>query len=257
MSIKKYLSTALAAATATVMLATSAHAALVGRDINGVAVAGSSAGAVFLYDTDLNITWLRNASAAAGSRFDDGFSTTDGFMTWANAKNWASTLTVGSYSGWRLPTMIDTGASGCDYSNSGGTDCGYNVLTATSEMAHLFYVSLRNLAFCAPGIVVCLNSTPQTGWGLVNTGNFQNLQPRAYWFGTEYTLPGEAWVFDMPVGLQGKAFTDEFWSAMAVRPGDVLRSTQIPEPGTLALAAAALVGMAVVRRRRVVVGTGI
>ena len=58
-------------------LATSAQATLVGRDINGLAVAGSSA--VFLYDTDLNITSLRSANAGAGSSFDDGFSTTDGY----------------------------------------------------------------------------------------------------------------------------------------------------------------------------------
>ena len=53
----------LAAAAATLVLATSAQAALVGRDINGIAVAGSSADTVFLYDIDLNITWLRNANA--------------------------------------------------------------------------------------------------------------------------------------------------------------------------------------------------
>ena len=101
MQIKKTFIRFLALATATLALATSAQAALVGRDINGIAVAGSSAGAVFLYDTDLNITWLRNANAAAGSSFDDGVSTTDGYMTWANANNWANALTVGSYSGWR------------------------------------------------------------------------------------------------------------------------------------------------------------
>ena len=104
MQIKKIVTQSLAAAAATVILLTSAHAALVGRDINGVAVAGSSASAVFLYDTDLNITWLRNANAAAGSSFDNGYDATDGYMTWANANNWANTLTVGSFSGWRLPT---------------------------------------------------------------------------------------------------------------------------------------------------------
>ena len=146
--IKKTFTQSLAAAAATVFLATSAtsaQAALVGRDINGLAVAGSSAGAVFLYDTDLNITWLRNANAGAGSTFDDGDSNADGRMTWANANDWATRLTVGSYTGWRLPTMVDTGARGCDFSYSGGTECGFNVQTATSEMAHLYYVSLARL----------------------------------------------------------------------------------------------------------------
>ena len=91
MTVNKRISKFLAAAAATLVVATSADAALVGRDINGVAVLGSSVNAVFLYDTDLNITWLRNANAGAGSSFDDG-NPTDGRMSWANANNWANTL---------------------------------------------------------------------------------------------------------------------------------------------------------------------
>ena len=49
-----------------------ANAALVGRDITGNAVFGSAASSVFLYDTVLNVTWLRNANA-------------NGVMNWASA----------------------------------------------------------------------------------------------------------------------------------------------------------------------------
>ena len=250
--IKKIVTQSLAAAAAAVLLLTSAHAALVGRDINGVAVAGSSASAVFLYDTDLNITWLRNANAGAGSSFDDGYDTTDGLMTWGNANNWANTLTVGSYSGWRLPTMVDTGAPGCDYSEAGGTDCGTNVQTASSEMAHLYYVSLGNLAYCPPGDATCAGF--QAGWGLNNVGNFQNLQPDVYWSGTEYAPNRDfAWYFYLHAGQQyffpKQGDVASQMLAMAVRPGDVAVAP-MPEPGTLLLAALALAGMRVVRRRR-------
>ena len=70
-------------------------------------------------------------------------------MSWDNANNWAQNLSFGGYTDWRLPTMVDTGAAGvqCTYS---GTDCGYNVDTSTSEMAHLFYVTLDNNAFFIP-----------------------------------------------------------------------------------------------------------
>ena len=245
MQIKKIVTQTLAAAAATVFLATSAQAALVGRDINGVAVAGSSASAVFLYDTDLNITWLRNANAAAGSSFDNGSDTTDGRMTWANANEWANTLTVGSYSGWRLPTMVDTGAPGCDYSRS-GTDCGHNVQTATSEMAHLYYVSLGNLSVCQPGNGTCT----VVGWGLKNTGNFQNLQDNYHWSGTEYAPHlDDAWLFSNHDGSQGPLDKQFELLALAVRPGDVA-AAQVPEPGTLLLAALALAGMVIVRTRR-------
>ena len=50
-------------------LAGGAHASLVGRDINGNAVLGSDASAVFLYDTVLDITWLRDANYAKTSGY--------------------------------------------------------------------------------------------------------------------------------------------------------------------------------------------
>ena len=53
--MKKYFAVALAAFS----LAT-ANAALVGRDINGNAVAGNAANSVFLYDDVTNLTWLQN-----------------------------------------------------------------------------------------------------------------------------------------------------------------------------------------------------
>ena len=34
---------------------------------------------------------------------------------------WANTLVVGGVGGWRLPNIVDTGASGCDWSYAGGT----------------------------------------------------------------------------------------------------------------------------------------
>lgn len=91
---------------------------LLGRDMNGKAVDGSSASAVFLYDTDLKITWLRDANQ-------------NGNWDWVTAKSWASGLTVGAYGGWRLP-LSDT--SCITY------DC------TASEMGHLWYEELGNPA---------------------------------------------------------------------------------------------------------------
>lgn len=250
LNVKALLAQA-AGTAAALLLATSANATLLGRDISGNAVANNNASAVFFYDTDLNITWLRNANAGAGSSFDNGSSTTDGRMTWANANNWANTLTVGSYAGWRVPTMVDTGALGCNYSNAGGTDCGYNVQTATSEMAHLYYVSLGNLAYCPPGDATCAGG-PQTGFGLTNIGDFQNLEPEAYWYGTDDTTnPTVAWRIHTFNGEQYIAPKGIDLKAMAVRPGDVLAPiNQVPEPGTLLLTAAVLLGLGLARRGR-------
>ena len=63
--MKKFL----AFAVATFSLVTTAQASLLGRNVNGAAVAGGDPSAVFLYDTDLNVTWLANANLAASNDF--------------------------------------------------------------------------------------------------------------------------------------------------------------------------------------------
>lgn len=224
------------------------------RDINGDAVALSSASATFFYDTTLNITWLANMNAGAGSTFDDGFSATDGRMTWDSAVAWTASLTTGGFSDWRLPSIIDSGAPGCQFSYS-GTDCGYNVQTqvggAYSEWAHLFYVTLGNLAeFDSSGNYRV--GSEGVDWGLTNTAYFTNMQSDFYWSGTELAPdPANAWFFGTFDGFQGFVPKSFGLYAVAVRSGDVLRDGgTVPEPQSLALALTALAGLGLALRRR-------
>lgn len=116
---------------------------LAARDINGDGTVDA------FHDETLNVTWLADANAAVGSAFDTALPGS-GLMNWASARAWAAQLNVYGVTGWRLPTMLDTGAPGCDFSYS-GTDCGFGVQdisadsqTVYSELAHLYFVTLGN-----------------------------------------------------------------------------------------------------------------
>jgi hypothetical protein len=140
------------------------------------------------YDPALNITWLQNTTAGAGSAYDDGKFNYDGRMTWGNAMAWASSLSYsapGAGSGWRLPTIDASGGLVCVFSLQGGTACGQNVITTPgarnySEMAHMFQVTLGNSpAFNTSGGI---NPSP---W-LRNIGPFSTIYQdyNAVWYGS-------------------------------------------------------------------------
>lgn len=201
---------------------------LKGRDINGNAVALNSEDAAFFYDTVLDITWLGDWNA-------------NGLKDWASANAWAAALDINGYTGWRLPELTGTLNTAFGYT---GRDMGFNVNTANSELAHMFYVTLGNRAYFDTS-----GNAPQSGWGLSNTAYFKNMQSWYYWSSTEYAPdPSGAWNFDTNDGSQNYDFGKNVaLHAVAVRPGDVLA---VPEPGTLGLLLAALGLGAVVRRRR-------
>lgn len=189
------------------------------------------------YDTVLGITWLADANYAGT------------VMTWATANSWSAGLNINGISGWRLPTMIDTGTSGCSYSTTGGTDCGFNVQTtsdstAYSEMSSMFYDTLGNLAYFDTS-----GNPLQPGWGLSNTGVFSGLQPDTYWSATGYPPnPGAAWNFNFNEGFQNLDINWNEFYAWGVHDGDV-GAAIVPVPAVVWLFGSGLLVLAGMARR--------
>ena len=162
-------------------------------------------------------------------------------MTWDNAVAWADSLTIGGFTDWRLPNAQNQDGSGPCL----GFGC------TGSEMGHLYYTELRNVAVtggCTIGI----------DCGLVNTGPFSNLQADYYWSGTGSApvivggqLVFTVWFFNPVTGNQDAENKLQNFFPWAVRSGDVPDNTNpIPEPSTMLLFGTGLAWLAAWRYRK-------
>lgn len=170
---------------------------LLGRDINRNAVEATSVNAVYLYDTTINVTWLRDANI-------------NGEKDWYRANSWAANLVTGNgvnaINDWRLPSF-------------------------SSEMASLYFTTLGNKA------AYDKNGVRQPGQLVPNTGSFLNFMTGLYWLiDKSETNEYSYFAFNTFYGSKNTFNMSDNYYAMAVRTGDVLVSSEpvisVPEPKT-------------------------
>lgn len=204
-------------------------------------------GGGLIYDDHFDITWTQDVSILRSSM---QLTATDWQTSVAAASQMVFHDAVRGQDirGWRLPGLRDVGEPGCEWAFA-GTECGFNVLTEHSELAHLFYVDLGNQAAWTssgelrPGVT-------GVDWGLVNTGPFVNMANYVYWTGVAFpatNLPDHAWYFNTTFGNQDAYPMSLNWVPWAVHDGDV---AAVPEPEQWALMLAGLGGVVLVARRR-------
>lgn len=158
------------------LMAQTAQAALQDRDLNGDTVTDA------IYDTDLDITWLRDAAAFGPGDWDD-------------AMDWAAGFSFAGYNDWRLPMSDACSGYGC----------------TGSEMGHLWYVELGNPAggpMANVGNFLNFQTDDDFGdyWSVRESGPGQN----------------EPSVFHAHSGYQYPNSDKGYWLyALAVRDGDV------------------------------------
>lgn len=244
--IKKQSLLILLCAGTAALMSTSINASLIDRG-NGL-----------IYDPDLDITWMRNASFT--SLKPRNTTNKQGAMEWVDA------LSFAGFDDWRLPGTLNVDP-GCGTDATGKL---FLTLTACSggEMGHLLY-----------GEGMTFTPTPgNQAYGSLSLGNevfFENVYGGGYWTSEDYVwtgqsyedpagstpesagkpyprvpLDGYGWLFYFggdPGGHKTLLRTGNSRGAWAVRNGDV---TAVPLPAAVWLFGSGLLGLAGLARRR-------
>jgi hypothetical protein len=190
----------------------SLNAAFIGRDLDG-----DNTTAEAYYDTILDITWLADANI-------------NGANDWTSQVAWATGLSFGIATNWRLPNMdINTDNTIVNCSTSTLAECKDN------EYGHLYYYGA--------GATLGNGITPSTA------APFDNVQSGIYWSGTPFSNPNAAYGLDFDTGTVIANAKTDLNFAMAVHDG-IVGEVVVPVPAAAWLFGSGFIGLFGLARRK-------
>lgn len=213
-------------AVALILVSFASQAGLIGRDLDT-----NTAGFEAYYDDILDITWLADTDYAYASGYRTSWP--HAAMSHAQALAWVDQLSIGGYDNWRLPSAGLNPLLADSISHTGATNLGWYITRTTSELSHLFYVTLGNSG-SPSGSCGNYNFAPSC---LQNTGPFLNMNIQsAFWYQEERNTTNQtSWMFSTYNGVQSWTSATAL-GAWAVADGDIARSVaEVSEPAPISI----------------------
>jgi hypothetical protein len=203
--------------------------------------------------SEYNLIWDDDNNGNSVVWLDYTYTQSDNILSWVESLDSALTYNISpayavdwGTNSWRLPETVD---GEYDFNWDGTSTGGYNI--TNSEMGHLFYEELGNIGVCNTD-----GDRLLSGYGLTNTGVFENLIASLYWSTQYENYSGAIWGFNMKLGNQLWFVKGMYGYGIAVKTAQVSvvqtdpPGTVVPVPGTFGLFGLGLIALSALQIKK-------